>query len=193
LYEYIRGKVVGIKEEYIVLDNNGIGYKIFTSQNSISTLKLNEIRTMYIYFNLREDGVYLYGFVSQEELEMFNLLLLVSKIGPKIALGTLSTLTPNQIRNAIINEDIDTLCNAPGVGAKTAGRIVLELKDRIGDEIIVDDIDIEDRNDINAAIHGLMSLGYTRGEISRVIRKIDTNNLDTESIIRESLKKLSKK
>ena len=93
MYEYIRGKVVGIKDGYIVLDNNGIGYKIFTSQNSLLKLELNEIRTMYIYFNLREDGVFLYGFISEEELEMFNLLLLVSKIGPKIALGTLSTLT----------------------------------------------------------------------------------------------------
>jgi Holliday junction DNA helicase RuvA len=193
LYEYIRGKVVGIKDGYIVLDNNGIGYKIFTSQNSLLKLELNEIRTMYIYFNLREDGVFLYGFISEEELEMFNLLLLVSKIGPKIALGTLSTLTPNQIRMAIINNDLDTLCNVPGIGAKTAGRMVLELKDRVGSEIIVEDDIIVDTNDVNTAIHALMSLGYTRGEITQVIRKIDITNMDTEEIIRESLKRLSRK
>lgn len=193
MYEYIRGKVVGIKDGYIVLDNNGIGYKIFTSQNSLLKLELNEIRTMYIYFNLREDGVFLYGFISEEELEMFNLLLLVSKIGPKIALGTLSTLTPNQIRMAIINNDLDTLCNVPGIGAKTAGRMVLELKDRVGSEIIVEDDIIVDTNDVNTAIHALMSLGYTRGEITQVIRKIDITNMDTEEIIRESLKRLSRK
>jgi len=193
LYEYIRGKVVGIKDGYIVLDNNGIGYKIFTSQNSLLKLELNEIRTMYIYFNLREDGVFLYGFISEEELEMFKLLLLVSKIGPKIALGTLSTLTPNQIRMAIINNDLDTLCNVPGIGAKTAGRMVLELKDRVGSEIIVEDDIIVDTNDVNTAIHALMSLGYTRGEITQVIRKIDITNMDTEEIIRESLKRLSRK
>ncbi len=193
MYEYIRGKVVGIKDGYIVLDNNGIGYKIFTSQNSLLKLELNEIRTMYIYFNLREDGVFLYGFISEEELEMFKLLLLVSKIGPKIALGTLSTLTPNQIRMAIINNDLDTLCNVPGIGAKTAGRMVLELKDRVGSEIIVEDDIIVDTNDVNTAIHALMSLGYTRGEITQVIRKIDITNMDTEEIIRESLKRLSRK
>ena len=176
MYEYIRGKIVGIKEEYIVLENNDIGYKIYTSQNSISKLGLNEVCTMYIYFNLREDGVFLYGFISEEELEMFNLLLLVSKIGPKIALGTLSTLTPNQIKAAIVNNDLDTLCTVSGIGSKTAGRIVLELKDRIGDVIIVEDANIEDNNDVNTAIHALMSLGYTRGEITKAIRKIDTKN-----------------
>jgi len=194
LYEYIRGKIVGIKEEYIVLDNNGIGYKIFTSENSISKLELNEIKTMYIYFNLREDGVYLYGFIDEEELEMFNLLLLVSKIGPKTALGTLSTLTPNQIKNAIITKDLDTLCTVPGIGKKTAERVVLELKDRLKDHIVVEDDDIiEDTNEINTAIHGLMSLGYTRGETMKSIKKINTENLNAEDIIREGLKILSKK
>lgn len=192
MYEYIRGKVVAIKDEYIVLDNNGIGYKIFTSTNSVSSLELNEIRTMYIYFNLRDDGVFLYGFINQEELEMFNLLLLVSKIGPKIALGTLSTLTPNQIKNAIINNDLDTLCNVPGIGKKTAGRIVLELKDRIDDDIIIDEVDLIESDKVNTAIHGLMSLGYTRIEITQAIRKIDTNDMNTEEIIREALRRLSK-
>lgn len=193
MYEYIRGKVVGIKEDYIVLDNNNIGYKIFISQNSRSKINLDEIITVYIYYNLREDGVYLYGFITEEELEMFNLLLLVSKIGPKIALAILSTLTANQIKQAVINEDLDTLCKAPGVGAKTAGRIVLELKDRIGQVVVSEDDGIIDSNNINTAIHGLMSLGYTRGEITRIIKNIDVNNLGAEEIIRESLKRLSNK
>ena len=150
LYEYIMGKVVGIKEDYIVLDNGGIGYKIFTSRNSLGNLKINEMITMYIYFNLREDGVYLYGFTTEEELDMFNMLLLVSKVGPKVGLGILSTLTPGQIKLAILNSDSNVLCN------------------------------------------GLMSLGYTRGEIQRVLNKIDTSSMDTEDIIRETLKRLSK-
>lgn len=193
MYEYIRGKVVGIKEEYIVLDNNGIGYKVFTSSNSMANLELNEVRTMYIYFNLREDGVFLYGFISPEELEMFNLLLLVSKIGPKIAIATLSTLTPNQIKKAIVKNDLDTLCNVPGIGKKTAGRIVLELKDRVDNIVLADEVDIIDNDKVNTAIHGLISLGYTMGEIRGVIAKIDTSHMDTEEIIREALKGLSKK
>lgn len=83
MYEYIIGKVVSIKEDYIVLDNNGIGYRIYTSKNSLMNLEIHEKITMYIYFNLREDGVYLYGFITEEELNMFNLLLLVSKVGPR--------------------------------------------------------------------------------------------------------------
>ena len=195
LYEYIRGKIVGIKEDYIVLDNNGIGYKIFTSTNSLINIKINDIITMYIYFNLREDGVYLYGFTTEEELNMFNMLLLVSKIGPKVGLGILSTLTPNQIKFAILNNDSNALCNAPGVGKKTAGRIILELKDRIdADDLIDVDEDgfIEDTSRVETAIHGLMSLGYTRSEIFKVLNKMDTSNMDTEDIIREVLKRLSK-
>lgn len=193
MYEYIMGKVVGIKEDYIVLENNGIGYKIFTSKNSIANLSIDERVTMYTYYNLREDGVYLYGFIAEEELDMFNMLLLVSKIGPKVGLNILSTLTPNQIKLAIINNESDILCNAPGVGKKTAGRIILELKDRIDDEDIINEIGVvDDSTDVETAIHGLMSLGYTRSEVRRALNRIDTSNMDTEEIIREVLKKLSK-
>ena len=193
MYEYIMGKVVGIKEDYIVLENNGIGYKIFTSKNSIANLSIDERVTMYTYYNLREDGVYLYGFIAEEELDMFNMLLLVSKIGPKVGLNILSTLTPNQIKLAIINNESDILCNAPGVGKKTAGRIILELKDRIDDEDIINEIGVvDDSTDVETAIHGLLTLGYTRSEVRRALNRIDTSNMDTEEIIREVLKKLSK-
>lgn len=193
MYEYIRGKVVGIKEEYMVLDNSGIGYKIFTSTHSLMDIKIGDIITMYIYFNLRDDGVYLYGFTTEEELNMFNLLLLVSKIGPKVGLNILSTLTPIQIKSAILNKDSNILCNAPGVGKKTAERLILELKDRIDKDDIVEDIGIiENKNKVDMAIHGLMSLGYTRAEVLKALNSIDTANISTEDIIRMVLKKLSK-
>ena len=192
LYEYIKGKVVGIKEDYVVLDNNRIGYKIFTTKNSLTNIQVNEMRTMYIYFNLREDGVYLYGFTTEEELEMFNMLLLVSKIGPKVSLSALSTLSTNQIKLAVLNNDTDILCNVPGIGKKTASRIILELKDRIDDNDIVDDIPYVENNKVETAIHGLMSLSYTRGEIVRVLAKMDTSIMETEEIMKEVLKRLSK-
>lgn len=193
LYEYIMGKVVDIKEEYIVLENNGIGYRIFTSKNSISKLSLNQDIRIYTYFNLREDGISLYGFTTKEELNMFNKLLLVSKIGPKVGLNVLSTLTPSQIKLAIINNDTNLLSTAPGVGEKTAGRIILELKDRVDDIDTVDDMEIINNNrDIDIAVNGLMSLGYTRNEIEWVLNKMDISNMDTEDIIREVLRKLSK-
>ena len=182
-----------IKEDCIVLENNGIGYKIFTSKNSIGKLNLNQNIKMYTYFNLREDGIYLYGFTTEEELNMFNKLLLVSKIGPKVGLNVLSTLTPSQIKSAIINDDTSILCTAPGVGKKTAGRIILELKDRIDDIEISEDVEtIDNSSDIETAVNGLISLGYTRNEIQWVLSEIDTSDMNTEDIIREVLKRLSK-
>ena len=193
MYEYITGKVVNTKDDYVVLDNNGIGYKIYTSKNSLIDIVIGQNVTMYIHFSLREDGINLYGFTTEEELEMFNLLLLVSKIGPKVGLSILSSLTPNQIKLAIIKNDSSQFCNAPGVGKKTASRIILELKDRINKECIVINEEPELKNDeIEMAIHGIMSLGYSKGEVLKVIDKIDTRGMAAEDIIREVLKRLSK-
>ena len=195
MYEFISGKIVGIKEEYIVLENNGIGYRIFTSKNCISNLEVGATKvTMYMYLSVREDALVLYGFNSSEELNMFELLLKVSKIGPKIAIGILSVLTPNDIKVAILNNDVKILCTAPGVGKKTANRMILELKDRIDDNISTD----EEPNSIKTdnyhdALYGLISLGYTRNEATRVLSKLEINNMAAEDIIRLALNKLSKK
>lgn len=197
MFEFIIGDIVNIKEDYIVLQNNGIGYKIFTSINSMVKLEMGMKNAMiYTYFNVREDGVFLYGFTSEEEIDMFQLLLRVSKIGPKIGLGVLSTLTPNRIKMAILGRDFETLCKAPGIGKKTAERIVLELKDRIDkDVVLVDDsmdIDLDISNNYQETINGLMSLGYTRMEIEKILRNMDISKMGVEDIIREVLKKLSK-
>ncbi len=195
LFEFIIGDVVSIKDDYIVLQNGGIGYKIFTSINSMVQLQLGMKNAMiFTYLNVREDGIFLYGFTSEEENNMFKLLQMVSKIGPKIALGILSKLTPNQIKLAIATKNLDTLCKAPGIGKKTAERLVLELKDRIDNDFDIeeDTIDEFNSNDFNEAIDGLMSLGYTRLEIEKIIRTIDISKMSVEDIIREVLRKLSK-
>lgn len=195
MFEFIIGNIVSIKEDYIVLQNNKIGYKILTSINSMMNLEVGmEDAMIYTYLNVRDDGVYLYGFTSEEEMEMYKLLLLVSRVGPKVALGILSVFTPNQIKVAILSKDIETLCKAPGIGKKTAERILLELKDRIDkDEVLAEEgIDLNINNNYHEAINGLMSLGYTRIEVEKTIRNIDTSTMDIEEIIRESLKKLSK-
>lgn len=197
MFEFIIGDIVNIKEEYIVLQNNGIGYKIFTSINSMAKLEMGMKNAMiYTYLNVREDGVFLYGFTSEEEIDMFLLLLRVSKIGPKIGLGVLSTLTPNRIKMAILGRDFETLCKAPGIGKKTAERIVLELKDRIDKDLVLvdDDMDmsLDISNNYQETINGLMSLGYTRMEIEKILRNIDISKKSVEDIIREVLKKLSK-
>lgn len=195
MFEFIIGDLVSIREEYIVLQNNGIGYKIFTSMNSMVNLEMGMKDVMiYTYFVVRDDGVFLYGFTTEEEIDMFNLLLMVTKVGPKTALGVLSTLTPNVIKLAILRKDLDVLCKAPGIGKKTAERMVLELKDRIDKNILIED-NIEEElisNDYDEAVQGLVSLGYTRLEVEKTIRTMDVSKMNIEEIIRETLKKLSK-
>lgn len=195
MFEFIIGDIVAIREDYIVLQNNGIGYKIFTSTNTMIQIELGMKNAMiFTYLNVREDGIFIYGFISEEELNMFKLLQMVSKIGPKIALGILSTLNSNQIKLAIIRKDLDVLCKAPGIGKKTAERIILELKDRIDKDIIIEEDNISDLNYDNymEAINGLMSLGYTRIEVEKIIKTMDISNMSIEDIIRETLKRLSK-
>jgi len=193
LYEYIKGKVVDIREDYVILENGGIGYRIYTSKTSLMDLELDKMATMYTYLSVREEGISLYGFSSEEELTMFCNLILVSKIGPKGALNILSTLTPQQIINAIHNNEVDLLCAAPGIGKKTANRIILELKDRIPKDLALERTNVQKEDDhVQLAIDGVMTLGYTRGEVYSIIKQLDINSMDTEQIIREVLKRLSK-
>lgn len=195
MFEFIIGNIVDIKPDYIVVQNNQIGYKIFTSTNSMINLEIGMKDAMiYTYLNVRDDGIFLYGFTSEEEMEMYRLLLLVSRVGPKVALGVLSVFTSNQIKIAILSRDIETLCKAPGIGKKTAERILLELKDRIDkNEVLADEgTDLSISNNYHEAINGLMSLGYRRVEVEKIIRTMDTNNMDVEEIIRKTLRKLSK-
>lgn len=192
LYDYITGRLVKVKNDYVVIDNGGIGYRIFTSRNSIVNFQIGDTVTMYLDLNLREDGIYLYGFTSEEELNMFNMLRLVSKIGPKVALSILSTLTYNEIKTAIFNGDADSLLKVSGIGKKTANRIILELKDRIKEEDIIVEPDSNiGGNNVEVAIEGMMSLGYTKREVLNVIKNMDLNKMDAEQIIREALKRLS--
>lgn len=193
LYEYIKGKVVDIREDYVILENGGIGYRIYTSRTSLMDLELDKMATMYTYLSVREEGISLYGFSSEEELNMFCNLILVSKIGPKGALNILSTLTPQQIINAIHNNEVDLLCAAPGIGKKTANRIILELKDRIPKDLALERTNVQKEDDhVQLAIDGVMTLGYTRGEVYSIIKQLDISSMDTEQIIREVLKRLSK-
>lgn len=195
MFEFIIGDIVRIQDEYVVVQNNGIGYKVLTSVNSMMNLELGKKNQMlYTQLHVREDGLYLYGFTTEEEMDMFNLLLRVSKIGPKIGLGILSTLTPNQIKLAIHNRDLDTLCKAPGIGKKTSERIVLELKDKIGDVELIGTSEIRmDNSRHDEAVEALMSLGYSKYEVEKAIKSMmDDDNMTVEAIIREGLKKLSK-
>lgn len=196
LIDFIIGKIVSKKDDYIVIQNNGIGYKVFTSENTMSKLLIGEEdQILYTQLHSRDDGIFLYGFSSEDEMEMFNLLILVSRVGPKSAIGILSNLTPNQIKLAIVNNDIDELCKGPGVGKKTAERIIVELKDRVDISTIDEESAVEENVDskkYSDCVEALSTLGYTRYEVENAIRGLDLESMDLEKAIKEGLKKLSK-
>ncbi|MGO1368065.1 MAG: Holliday junction branch migration protein RuvA [Senegalia sp. (in: firmicutes)] len=195
MYRYIKGFIEEMKEDYIVIENNGIGYKISTSVNTIRDLKLGEEVKVYTYLNVREDDMSLYGFSLKNELELFLNLISVSKIGPKVGLGILSTLSVDEIKYAIINEDANKLSEAQGVGKKTANRMILELKDKIKDYDIekLDTSSIKINSNTDEAMDALVSLGYTKYEVGNIIARIDVEGLLTEDIIKLSLSELSKR
>ena len=193
MYAYINGKIVDKANNYVVIDNGGIGYKIFMSPSVIEKLPdTGENLKVYTDYYVREDNIALYGFLSNEELRMFELLLSVSGIGAKSAIQILSSITPSSFALAVISNDVSKIVKIPGIGNKTAARIILELKDKLKTEQTINQnekitkvIDLEEKD--TEAITALQVLGYTRKEISKVLEKIDTQNLTVEEIIKKAL------
>ena len=196
MFEFIIGKIVSIKNDFVVIQNNGIGYRVITSTHSMSKLELGgDNQILYTQLSVREDGMSLYGFVSEDEMDMFNLLLLVSKIGPKIAVGILSAMTPNQLKKAILNRNIEELCKCPGIGKKTAERIIIELIDRVEKLGLSKDEEVFQQrsdNEYSEGLEALMSLGYNRYEVENILKLMDIKNMKVEDIIKEGLKRLSR-
>ena len=182
--------------DYIVLDNNGIGYLINTSSYSISNFTLYETYLVHTHMVVREDAILLYGFYDDEELEMFKLLTTVSSIGPKIGLGILSSLSVSTISKAIRTNDINILTKAPGVGKKTASRIILELSDKIAKMNFKEDaetVEITKLDDeIESAVEALTNLGYIRTDVVKVIRSLNTENMGIEEIIKQCIIRLAR-
>lgn len=194
MIDYIIGKVAHIGEDYLILDNNGIGYRINTSTNSLlDSSRTTDAQKLHTNLIVREDGMFLFGFTTSEEMDAFKLLLTVSKVGPKVACGILSALKPGQLQRAILTKDLNALCKGQGVGRKTAERIVLELKDKIAGKAY-EDIDVIEpklTSEYEEAVEALMSLGYSRYEIEKVLRSVETDDMVVEEIIKAGLRKLS--
>lgn len=192
---YIKGTLEMKMTEYVVIDVGGLGYKIFMS--NIGMEKLGEIGSkvkVYTYYRVREDDISIYGFNTNEELRMFELLLSVSGVGAKTALTMLAVCTPSEFALAVISEDITTLTRIPGIGAKSAQRIILELKDKLKKEETVNkeintkiEIAVKDDNKVQEAIAALQVLGYNKKEIEKVFIKMDKSNLSTEELIKKGL------
>ncbi|OOL99393.1 holliday junction ATP-dependent DNA helicase RuvA [Clostridium acetobutylicum] len=197
LYEYIKGKYIGINKDYIIVDNNGVGYKIFTSGNTMANMpKPEEDVLIYLTQIVRQDFIGLYGFLTKDELEMFNKLLTINGVGAKASLSLLSICTVNNLKYAIITGDEKTIVKAPGIGKKTAQRIILELKDKFkstdiskgNSEINNLDVDYDEHSKkLEEVRFALNSLGYSEKETDRAINNVDKSE-GIENIIKSCLR-----
>lgn len=201
MFAYIKGKYEDKGIDHIVIDVGGIGYKIYMPYTSIEKIgNLGDSVKVHTYYYVREDNISIYGFANKEELRVFELLLLVSGVGCKLALNILSGITPYDFSLAVITSDIKSLTKISGVGPKVAQRIVLELKDRLktetalqGETIKKQDVDILSSNNVNEALAALQVLGYSVKDIKSVINSIENvENNSTEQIIKQVLQYLGR-
>nr|WP_307760046.1 Holliday junction branch migration protein RuvA [uncultured Peptostreptococcus sp.] len=195
---YIKGKVVEIGVDYIILENNDIGYKLNASSNTIAHMQLDEEKKVFTKMIVRDDDISLCGFHSKDEEKMFNLLTSVSKIGTKVGMSILSFATPAELSRYIATNDTAALSKAPGVGKKTAQRIVLELKDKIkkiafeDDGEIISPVETQVSNDEDGAVEALMQLGYSKAEAQEAVLYVKQPGMELEDIIKKSLEYIMK-
>lgn len=199
MISYIKGKLEIKSKDYIVIEVGGIGYKIFMSETAINELEKGAEVKVFTYMRVREDDISLYGFLNNEELVTFELLISVGGVGAKSAITILSNITPSKFALAVITNDVNTLKKLPGIGAKTAARIILELKDKMKTEQSIEENKNEEikeaivlDNKANDAVEALCVLGYTRKDVEKVLSNIDTNKLTVEEIIKQGLKYLGR-
>ena len=200
MFAYIKGSLEMKSSGYIVIDINGLGYKIFMSQSNIDTIgELHDIVKVFTYVKVREDDISIYGFKTQEELRMFELLISVSGVGAKSALVMLSCIEPSDFAIAVISNDVKVLTKVPGIGNKSAQRIILELKDKLKEEQLEERLENSSKKtkdnseNINEAISGLMVLGYSKKDIEKAFEHLDIDNLSIEDLIKKGLVLLSQK
>ncbi len=193
MFSYIKGSLEVKSNGYIVVECGGIGYKVFMSDKSLSEIgEIGENIKVYTYFKVREDDISLYGFKTDEELRMFEMLLSVSGIGAKSAIVMLSNIEPSAFAFAVISDDIDRITKIPGIGKKTAQRLILELKDKLKSvDIEKEKSEIENKvkeyEGIDEAYAALQVLGYSKREIETAFTDVDFSNMNVEEIIKKGL------
>ena len=199
MFAYIKGSLEEKGNNYVVIDVSGIGYKIFMSENAIAKMcDLGANVKVHTYYYVREDNISLYGFITKEELKMFELLLSVSGIGAKSAITMLSNITPSKFALAVISNDVGELKKIPGVGPKSAQRIILELKDKLKTEQAIEEDDVQIKceikktENVSEAMEALQILGYNRREIEKVFEKIANLDVSVEELIKKALSLLAR-
>lgn len=205
MISYIRGELAAVSEEYIIVECGGMGYEIRVPASVIEDVPSvgGEVR-IHTYLYVREDALNLYGFLTRDDLNVFKLLISVNGIGPKAALGILSTLSTDDLRFAVLADDAKTIAKAPGVGAKTAGKLILELKDKLKLEDVFEQ-SLKKNEEVlstsgtdsikevrNEAVQALAALGYSNTEAMKMVRQVViTDDMDVEAVLKLSLKQIT--
>lgn len=201
---YLKGEVVEIEEDKLILDCGTIGYNISMPASALDgTLRPGQEVKIHTHLHVREDAMQLYGFLTRDDLKMFRMLLGVSGIGPKAALGILSGLSADELRFAVLSDDVKTISRAPGVGKKTAQKMILELKDKLDLQeafdtktMHVQDASQAETGDLadarKEAVQALTALGYSGSEALRAVKQVDMSpNMNVEEILKQALKKMN--
>ena len=201
MISYIKGELTEVFEDTVVVETNGIGYNIRVPASVLDRLpSVGSSVRIYTYLYVKEDAMNLFGFLNRDDLSVFKLLLNVSGIGPKGALAILSTIGPDDLRFAVLSEDVKTISSAPGIGAKTAKRLIIELKDKLKlaevfETALANKEKASSENDVllarNEAVEALVALGYASAQARKAVQQGEkAEEKDSEQILKEALKKL---
>ena len=200
---FIKGELAEVRENSIIVDNNGMGYEIGVPQTVFSRLPaLHSVVKIHTYMQVKEDGICLFGFTNKDDLNVFKLLITVNGIGPKGALGILSALSADDLRFAVLSEDVKAIAKSPGIGTKTASKLILELKDKFKLEDALEqklmniaDGDTADHGSMdsvcNEAIQALVALGYGNTEAMKAVKRVNLSpDMDAEKVLKLALKNI---
>ena len=200
MISYIRGELVAIEEDKVIVDVNGVGFGIFTPSQAMNNLpSIGDEVKLYTYMNVREDAMQLYGFLTRDDLHVFKLVIGVSGIGPKGGLGILSKLSADELRFAVMAHDVKTISSAPGIGKKTAEKLIIELKDKLS----IEDVLTRDESDMvqttshvsnqiqTEAVQALVALGYGNSEALKAVKKVSiSEDMSVETVLKQALKNI---
>ena len=199
MISYIKGILEDMSPGMVVVDNHGIGYQMMVPMRGESFPKIGQEIKIYTHMHVREDDVSLFGFLSNEEKEAFELLIGVNGIGPKVGLSVLSTLSVYELKMAVISEDVKTISKTPGLGPKGAKKLILELKDKLSFEELEEDgvgaeifdTSVDSSDSVMITIEGLVSLGYSKSEAAIAVNKVeDAKDLTPEELLKKALKNI---
>lgn len=193
---FVKGMIDSIEEDRVIIDCNGIGYNVFVPSCVAASLVNKDEAKLYTYLAVREDAMNLFGFLSKQDLDIFKKLITVSGIGPKGGLSIMSVMTAEDLRLAILSGDDKAIAKAPGIGSKTAQKVIVELKDKVKfEDTLYSDLSSKntaftDSDVSKEAIMALVALGYSQQESARAVKNIEGENLDVEAMIKEALRKM---